>query len=268
MLVLSLCHFNELRQLVSIALCWTVYVPISTTWAVFVGFWIVVPPCLSSKRVHIKIFTQRVVCTALSFLRYSMVWGSVTLTPCIVQRIEHLTYPKCFEIFRWLLGAEHKEKLFKFKFFWQPLAPHKWLVWRAERVLTANMCFCWNVFANVNNLCLPVAPGTVTWGLHATWRMLPSQRLIHVNLWLILLCSHVSHAIKEKGNSFTLGQHSENVNVWSLEAEGKKNQWKIGGKFRKGELNDRVFFPTSLSLNFFTATLFFFFNAEYVFQVA
>ena len=113
LLVLSLCHFNELRQLASIALCWTVYVPISTTRAVFVGFWLVFPPCLCSKRVHIKIFTQRVACAALGFLLCSMVLGSVTLTPCIVQRIENLTYPKCFEIFRWLLGAKHKEKLFQ-----------------------------------------------------------------------------------------------------------------------------------------------------------
>lgn len=72
------------------------------------------------------------------------------------------------------------------------------LQWGAQGELTDNMCFCWNVFANVNNLCLPVAPKAVTRSLHDPWRSLLPQRLIRKNLQLIFLCSHVSRAIKRK----------------------------------------------------------------------
>lgn len=112
----------------------------------------------------------------------------------------------------------------------------EWPVWGAEGVLTANMCFCWNVFANVNNLCLPVAPNAVTRGLHDPWRMLPSQRLIHENLQLIFLCLNVSHEIKEKGTLFirlAVGklQHLINKNGREKiqykfgEWTEKKNEW-------------------------------------------
>ena len=74
------------------------------------------PPCLSPERIHIQMSSQSVACRALRLLLPLHGFGSVALTPCINKELK-LTYPKCFEIFRWLLGTKYKKRTFKFKFF-------------------------------------------------------------------------------------------------------------------------------------------------------
>lgn len=104
LLVLILRHFNDIPQLFRIAFNDSIYVPVSTAWAVFVGFWMgsypyAFPPKAFILRCSFKAWPYFAVWFWISHIN-SLYW----------QRIENLTYPKCFEIFRWLLGNKYKKK--------------------------------------------------------------------------------------------------------------------------------------------------------------
>lgn len=75
LLVLNLYHFNDVPRLFRTALGWSVYVPISTTWAVFVDFRKLGSPTPFPQSAHIEKLTQPVACKAPDSLLTLLFWG-------------------------------------------------------------------------------------------------------------------------------------------------------------------------------------------------